>query len=556
MFTAKQTNLLGNSNKKTSANAFISSGMKTSAKTLSGNGALKYSTTGNDFVDQFGKIGSYKEPRSYSDIASDMSILYSINALLSIMFIIYLRIITRAVVFFTGDKLPVQRGAGLKHESILRMIWLHVNHPDQFWKNIHVFISAGSWKDIFYMLSYDLQYNRWNGRVLDWNKLGQLILAGLENPQHCDMIKKYLPQIKSNSQCNTLESQADNVIAKWLCSLLFGGKTQADNYKNYRLYRKLKVSGKAHVWQQLISKRQYLKINFDTVHGRALAILVSSHFITKCGLEEKYEKWISSKPIAKYTGYVHELFQKLPSKKYQIDTLNAQFMSLVETAKKGVKTNTSMIVVRDTSGSMSSTATGTKMRCYDIGKALALFFSYMLPDGFFANTWIEFNSNAKMHQWKGSTPYEKWHNDRSSVVGSTDFMSVIRLFCKLRLQGISESEFPTGIICISDSEFNPASLGKTNVESARELLAKYFSPEYTKNFKIVLWNLQSSYYGKGTGEKFETYGNVENVYYFSGYDASVMAFLTGTEKQKTEPKNAEELFNAAMDQELLRMVEL
>jgi len=205
---------------------------------------------------------------------------------------------------------------------------------------------------------------------------------------------------------------------------------------------------------------------------------------------------------------------------------------------------------------MSSTATGTKMRCYDIGKALALFFSYMLPDGFFANTWIEFNSNAKMHQWKGSTPYEKWHNDRSSVVGSTDFMSVIRLFCKLRLQGISESEFPTGIICISDSEFNPASLGKTNVESARELLAKYFSPEYTKNFKIVLWNLQSSYYGKGTGEKFETYGNVENVYYFSGYDASVMAFLTGTEKQKTEPKNAEELFNAAMDQELLRMVEL
>ena len=35
-----------------------------------------------------------------------------------------------------------------------------------------------------------------------------------------------------------------------------------------------------------------------------------------------------------------------------------------------------------------------------------------------------------------------------------------------------------------------------------------------------------------------------------------MTFLTGTEKQKTEPKNAEELFNAAMDQELLRMVEL
>jgi len=68
--------------------------------------------------------------------------------------------------------------------------------------------------------------------------------------------------------------------------------------------------------------------------------------------------------------------------------------------------------------------------------------------------------------------------------------------------------------------------------------------------------IQSNYYGDDTGCKFETYGEVENVFYFSGYDASVMAFLTGTKEsqvQETTPKTAQELFDAAMNQEVLRM---
>lgn len=555
MFNSKQQNLTDKVIKSTSANPFLKSGLKSSAKTFSGNGAPKYSTTGNAFVDQFTFLGSYKVPRSYSEISTDMSTLYAISKKIAIMFIIYLRLITRAVVLFDGKKLSVQRGAGLKHESIVRMIWLYLNDKNAFWRNINLFISAGSWKDIIYMLSYDVQYNGWNHRVLDWSEFGKYILAGLENPQHSELIKKYLPQIKSNSRCNTIESQADNIIAKWLCSIIYGGKTQEDNYRNYRAYRKLKISGKAHVWQQLISRGHYLKIDFDTIHGRALAQLVSSSFLRKTGLEEKYSKWIESKPIAKFTGYPHELFQKMPTFQYQINTLNAQFMGLVETAKKGAVESTSMIVVRDTSGSMSSTATGSKMSCGNIAKAIALFFSYMLPKGFFANSWIEFNSSALMHTWKGSTPYEKWSNDHSSYIGNTNFMSVIDLFIKIRRNGVEEKDFPTGIICISDGEFDPASLYKTNVDIAKERLSYYFSEKYIDNFKIVLWNLQSNYYGRNTGKKFETYDDVENVYYFSGYDASVIAFLTGKTNSKSDPKTAEELFNAAMDQEILNMVE-
>ena len=68
---------------------------------------------------------------------------------------------------------------------------------------------------------------------------------------------------------------------------------------------------------------------------------------------------------------------------------------------------------------------------------------------------------------------------------------MVQLFAQLKAQGVSESEFPTGILCISDGEFNSSQLGKTNVESVKDVLRSAgFSKEYVDNFVIVLWNLQ------------------------------------------------------------------
>ena len=106
---------------------------------------------------------------------------------------------------------------------------------------------------------------------------------------------------------------------------------------------------------------------------------------------------------------------------------------------------------------------------------------------------------------------------------------------------------------MSDCEFNPSQLNETSVERAYRMLREGgFSEEYISKFKIVLWNLQSRAYNNTAGTRFQTYGNADNVYYFSGYDASTIAFLTGVKSEagqvKPEPKNAEELFLAAMDQ--------
>lgn len=563
MFTAKKESLFSVEKKKTVLNEFINSGLKESAKTKSGNNAEKFLTTGNPFVDQFGKMGSYKEPRSFDKISRDMSELWAIDPLISIKFALFMRTITRKVSLFDGALTStVQRGSGLKHESIMRFMWIYTKDKDLFYSNLNLFVSVGAWKDVIDMMRLDLTYHGWDDKILDFDFLSTFVLSGLENPNTSELIKKYLPQLKAKSKCITVRAQANTIIAKYLASK--AGIT-------YKEYRQLKASGEAHSWQKLISNKLFDQIDFNKVHGRALTQLVSSKFLANHKLEDVYDAWIESQPIAKFTGYPHEIFEKFSKdewgysrfnssvlKKYQISTINKQFDGLIELGKTNANTKSGLIVVRDTSGSMGSTADGSKMSAGDIAKALALYFSEFLT-GEFKGHWIEFADRAKIHQWKGSTIVEKWDNDRSNYIGGTDFQSVISLFCSLKSQGVNESDFPSGILCISDGEFNPGDLGKTNVESAiLKLKSAGFSKEYTDNFQIVLWNLRNNYYGNRNQSKFETYDEAKNVFYFSGYDASIMAFLTGTDKNTGEeavaPKTDVELFNAAMDQEILNMI--
>lgn len=580
MFDSKQKSLLtpAQQTKKTSGtstmvleNPFVQFGMKKEAETRSGNNAVKYSTSGSNFVDQFASASKYKAPRTYAEVSKDMAILWAQNAKLTIIFTFYIRMITRVVQLFTGERTSnPQRGQGLKHEGIFRMMWIALNHPETFWKNITLFIAIGSWKDIITMLSYDLQYNKWSGRVLDWNKFGDLIKAGLENPNTRQLILKYLPQIKAISQCKTIESQADTIIAKWICSLLFGGKPEGnDSGSTYKKYRKLKSSGTAHEWQQLISRKDFLNINFDSIHGRALAQLVSGKFLKNQGLERKYQKWIEARPVAKFVGYAYELVsgKVLHSlAPYQKFTINAQFNQLVEVAKKGL-TNQGIrpIGVLDASGSMSSPMyigsgeTGS-LKSIEVAMSSLIFFNEMMDKKSpFYNVFLDFGSKTSMNFLQGSNFLEKYQQCPRPF-GGTNFQGVFDFLVEFKRKNptVSEELIPNFIVAFSDVEFNSVGRESSNVEVGREKLRKGgFSKEYCDSFGICFVDLPNTYYGRPS-TKFETFANAKNTFYFSGYDLSPLAFLFGVEGKTidTIPTTADELFQAAMDQEVLRMIEL
>lgn len=568
MFNSKQKTLLKEENNLTSANLtaiptdnkFLRAVYKNSVATKSGNGALKYTTTGSDFVDQFASISIYRDPRGYHEISNDMEKLWNHNPQLTVALTFYIRMITRTVVFPDGTTTDtVQRGQGLKHEGIFRMIWLEVNHPDTFWKNIHLCISIGSWKDIFTMLQYDLIWNGWEHRALNWNKFKSVILSGLENPNTSELVKKYLPQIKARSKCTTLESQADTLIGKWLASTLFENEEKITKYMKYRT---LKSEGTAHQWQQLISQKKFLSINFDTIHGRALSQLVSSKFLKNQGLEKKYTNWIMKKPVAKFTGYPYELVGKLIGsnkefEEYQLDTIDKQFEMLLDTARKDMETNTSFITVVDTSGSMSSNLSGTSHSAYSVAISMAMYFSRLL-EGNFKNAWFEFATTCKLNFFKSSSVSRALMKVDNDIIGNTDFLSIANTFSSCRNNyNISESEFPTGILCMSDGEFDRGRNHVSNFNQFKKILKDGgFTKEYIDNFKIVLWDIRNSYYSDNK-PKFEDFADTPNLYHISGLDGSVVSFVLG-KKDATgnvqQPKNSEELFMAAMDQEVLNMI--
>lgn len=549
-------------------NCLFGEPVKSIEMTTSGNGAPKLTSTGDPFVDQFAFITNYRNPRPFSEIAEDMQTLWKSNPLNAMKLTFYIRMITRKTELLDGSVTKsVQRGQGLRYESIMRMIWIATNYPAVFYNNLPLFIAAGCWKDIIQMMSYDLQYHGWKNKVLDWKKLSDFILAGLENPNTVDLVKKYLPTIKARSKCHTLESQADTIIGKYIAHRLCGkGKFSeiAYNPENYKKYRQLKASGTAHEWQQQISRGNF-NINFKSVHGRALALLVSSKFLENHNLEKTYEEWISSQPVAKFTGYVYELFKNLneATKNYQKITINKQFANLIETAKQDMNNKSSFIVVRDISGSMEGTVPGTSVTSGDIAKAMALYFSYLLK-GKFANSYITFNNKPTMRYWVGSTPSDKYLGSRESYVGDTNFLGVADLFIEIFKSGTPIDQFPTGILCLSDGEYSPEYRGywdssrddkTTFVRFKEKLLTAGFPKDYVDNFKIVLWDIPNGYYSSDIRPKFESDANYPNFFYMSGLDPAGIAFLMGEEaKPETAPKTPRELFNAAMNQELLNLI--
>lgn len=562
-FEQKVSTLLSNSTEN-AKNLFVKEGLKVSSECKSDEGAKKYSTSGDIFVDNFAAISRFKEPRSYKEVAEDMKLLWHEDPLMCVKLAVYVRLITRKSVVVTKKKtetLEVQRGTGLKNEGIMRFLWLAINHSKTFKANISYFIAAGSWKDIFQMLSLDLQYHGWDNRKLDWNFMFSVIAAGLLNPDTTQLVRKYLPTIRTNKNCTTLESQADTIIGRWLAKRI---NSNSDKVVCYRQYRILKSTGTAHEWQRFISQELYSKINFDKVAGRALALLVGSKFLKNHNLEDRYSEWIDSKPVAKFTGFVHELFAPFDGggwdrlESYREKTINAQFNQLIQTGKENVNTNSSLLVVRDTSGSMDAKAIGCNVSANCIAKSLALYFSYFLT-GYFADTFAEFSYECKLHKWIGETPVDKWFNDESGDFADTNFQSVIDLFIKLKNQGVPETDFPSGLLVVSDGEFSKDGTNtETNFQTAITRLKEAgFSKEYVDNFKIILWDIPNNYYRDESEVKFEDFADSPGFFYLSGYDPSIVSFILGGNTPEIKaPKNARELFEIAMNQTLLNKLKV
>lgn len=542
---------------KNKTNAFVKAA-KFRAYSVTENGATALATTGSILVDQFGKAGNFRG-RPIDAVFYDMDKLWEENPQSALRFPFYLRLITRKTRIDKGVKTEkVQKGQGARDEAFKRLLWLARFHKDEFARNIAILPIVGSWKDMWSLLYYDITEGT---HAIDENLIFSLLKLGLENELHVDLVKKFMPRIKSSSKCNTEWTLNMNMFAKRFAKYL---------KVPYTKYNKLKASGTAHDFQKLICNGKYEELDWNKIPGRALSLLASGNFLKRHNLVNSYQDWIDKQDVAPFVGYPCELykrFRNMSSLSYTLSkTIDKQFDGLVKKAEADGKVTENVLVGLDTSGSMMTQIKGlSNYYCLDMAVSLALFFA-KLNKGAFHNKVMMFDNV--------STPFdlssESFTTNAKSLphvgCGGTNFQSIIDELVKIRVQNpqIPLEDYPKTILVVSDMQFNPISRNwgwtsipttekVTNAEYSRNKLKEVFPSEFVDSMKFVWWDCA----GRGTNT-YEGESDNGQDFFFSGFDGSILTFLIGAEEKENTTQStkltAEDVALNALNQEILSYV--
>ncbi len=496
-------------------NQFLNNSYK--GDTLTENGAISNSSTGDLLLNQFSKAATFVG-RDEKDVFADMSQIWGENPSLAFSFVLYLRMITRKTKgFFESES--VQMGQGVRDESFKRLKWIAKYHPTEFNKNMWLIPVVGTWKDLW---SESLI------NVIARDQVYELVAKGIQDPYMKDLVAKYLPRIKSGSNTTNDRHKSLNVWARGLCKYL------GWNEKQYRVF---KSTGKAHDFQRKISGKLFDEISWKEIPGKALFNITQSRgrkdqktFLERHNLETSYLKWLETQPTAKFTGYVYELFKKTQTNMSlaQKLTIDKQFDGLLALAKQnsgGIKEN--VWCALDTSGSMESRVVGD-ISALDICVSLGIFFS-SLNEGAFKDHVIMFDSTSRKLKLSG-TFTDKAMQVPSDSMGSTNFQSVIDEIVRIKISNpnIPIEDFPTTLLICSDMSFNNSG-SDSNYNVAMQKLSDVGLPK----MKIIWW------FVTGRAADFPSTIDDEGVTIIGGFDPSVVSLIIGGEQTKTDEKTGE-----------------
>lgn len=512
------------------------------------NGALSYATTNSVCVDQFGKAGSYRG-RDLEIVFKDQEALWNADKDFAVKFPFYLRMITRKTKMVDGTVTETpQRGQGARDESFKRLLWFAHNEPEIFYNNLWLLPIVGSWKDLWVLMTMD--------DSIDQGKVFAVIAEGCQNETQRDLVKKYMPQIRTNKKCRTDLASKRNNLAKAFC------KWAGWYAKEYRMF---KSTGKAHEFQKFISQGKYDKLEWNKISGKALLNLSTGKFLDNHDLTEGYIDWIITTPAAKFNGYPYELGAKVLHKnsimgnKAAKMTIDAQFENLIKTAKEGTGgIQGNVWCALDTSGSMLSRING-ELTAYDVCISLGVYFS-TLNEGAFHKNVIMFDDNSKVKQLAGTfTEMIDSIRKERTAWGGTNFQSIIDEIVRIRKNrpNIPLSDYPTTLLVVSDMQFNPCGKNKsTNYERMKEKLYAVFPKDFVDSMKFIWWQVN----GSRTTDVPATLDD-GGCYFFSGFDGSVITLLLNgeeiiTESGKIERKTPtmEEMIDIIMNQEVMKYI--
>ena len=181
-----------------------------------------------------------------------------------------------------------------------------------------------------------------------------------------------------------------------------------------------------------------------------------------------------------------------------------------------------ILPVIDTSGSMQCNVgdAKSKLTCLDVAVSLGLYLADK-QTGAFANMFLNFNSDSKIHFLKGNL-LEKLHEIRScDWGGSTNLKSAFKEILRVAVMGnVPQAEMPRYLLVISDMGFDPASQGANTRmwDLAKQMFERH---GYTLP-TVVWWNVAHRAGGYGGDNNFPVAVHEQNTALVSGFSPAIV----------------------------------
>lgn len=522
-------------------NEFLNKNLFNDARTE--NMGTAQSTSGDELVDQFAKSASHRG-RDINTVFKEQEALDRDYGKWALIFVLYLRLISRVVKFWDGSRTEkTQKGQGNKDESYKRFLWYAQHKPKLFYLNLPLFLMVGSDKDLYSLMWMARKNN------IKVNEDWMIHIVFNTDREDKGLLKKYMPLQKSKKKLRTEYSKFRNEIARKIRVHQKFSVVQARRYKS---------NSTAHVWQQLISARLFKFINFSSIPGRALSLLVGGKFLRNQKLESKYQEWLSQQPVVKYTGYVHELGDKINkvTTGYQKITIDKQFEGLLNLSKETGLSNRRVICAVDRSGSMVQKVAGGSTLAINVAESLGVYFANLLK-GYFHKYVIVFSREARLFKLPNAGFCEQKQSMRwGDCPENTDFQKVIDLIVNTRASHpeIPIEDYPDTLLIVSDMQFDKANKWsstpvnqdpETAYQMAVEKLKRVFPLSYARNFAFIWWDCTGRVYNFPT-KTFEP-----GSYLVSGFDGAILDFLLGAIERK---ESVEQSIQDILSQEVFKKV--
>lgn len=408
--------------------------------TLTENGGLALSTTGDKLLNLFAVLGALRSRPT--DVVDKFKLAYRENADLATKMVFYAR--------------DIRGGLGERTVGRYMLCNLAIMNPEVVIANMANIPEYGRWDDLFALL-----YTPVEAEMIKFiSEQLKKDVMGMHEGQNISLLAKWMPSINASSK-NTV------ALAKKLCRDL--GIKPADYRKTLSELRKY-----IDVTEVKMSAKEWEDINYEAVPSKAMNNYSSAFARNDCDRFADYMDKVKSgdAKINASTLYPYDIIEKLGS-----TVCDEQWKAL----PNYVDGENNFLVMADVSGSMSG-----RPMCTSVG--LAIYFAER-NKGEFAGKFMTFTDTPKIVDVVGDTLYDKYRSVTRDVGYSTDLELAFEAILDTAIRTkCPQEDLPKALVIISDMEINAWNGGSLTFT---EEMRKRFAAAGYEMPKLVYWNVDS-----------------------------------------------------------------